>query len=175
MFERMRCVVANPKTENTRAMALVVMTKTRIPWSVKRTVFILGLHDLSVSPGSADPSGLCPFHASDQCGNRLCVPPDIGAEPEKFSGSWNKFAKPHGVNVPAVGHKRTCLGICLIGRNIGRRQAKLLRSLNCEFAVRQTNSFRSSRKSRPLPRIATNQLLLAKTIFSVQNRIIWAS
>jgi hypothetical protein len=41
MSERMRRVVASPKTENISAKALVVMAKTATPWSVKSTVSIM--------------------------------------------------------------------------------------------------------------------------------------
>ena len=41
MSERMRCVVANPRTENISAMAIVVMAKTTMSWSVKSTVSIM--------------------------------------------------------------------------------------------------------------------------------------
>ena len=40
---RVRRIVANPKTENISAMALVVMAKTKMLWSVKSTVSIMGL------------------------------------------------------------------------------------------------------------------------------------
>ena len=42
MSERVRCVVASPKTDSISAMALVAMTKTTMPWSVKSTVSIGG-------------------------------------------------------------------------------------------------------------------------------------
>jgi len=41
MSERMCCVVVSPKTENTSAMALAVMTKAMMSWSVKSTVSIM--------------------------------------------------------------------------------------------------------------------------------------
>jgi len=94
MSERMRCVVASPKTENISAMALVVMAKTTRPWSVKSTVSkwsvkskvsIRSSNAFVVSEGPAlvrccavieTFTQSVSFHTSDQFGNRLCVPPD---------------------------------------------------------------------------------------------------
>src|SRR5262245_33317012 len=60
MSERMRCVVARPKTENTSAMALAVTTKTTMSWSVKSTVSMMRT---SQSVSSEGPSATAPLHA----------------------------------------------------------------------------------------------------------------
>jgi hypothetical protein len=87
MSERMRCVVASPKTENISATALVIMAKTTMPWSVKSTVSIIGLQFSVLSEGAAallrallqsfaTLAQSVSFHTSEKFGNRLSVPPD---------------------------------------------------------------------------------------------------
>jgi hypothetical protein len=81
MSERVRRVVASPKTENISATALVVMAKAKMLWSVKSTVSIVSLH-YSVQPlartelSFATLTQTVSFDAWEQRGNRLCVPPD---------------------------------------------------------------------------------------------------